>query len=117
MRRSLQPYIVAAAFLIASGPAFAHKPSAAECMEAGDFIRNAALSRDNGTTRKFFLDHLRDDYEMIRAFRPEERWFVMDVDDEEFLQAEVELVFDSPLPGEQLRADFLERCARRPAGL
>jgi hypothetical protein len=117
MRPVLQTYAFAAALLIASGPAFAHKPSAAECREGGDFIRNAALSRDNGTTRKFILDHLREDYVMIRAFRPEERWFVMDVDDEESLQAEVELVFDAPLPVEQHRVDFLERCARRPAGL
>jgi len=117
MRPGLQTYAFAAALLIAAGPALAHKPSASECMEAGDFIRNAALSRDNGITRKFFLDHLREDYVMIHAFRPEERWFVMDVDDEEFLQAEVESVFDSPLAAEQHRDAFLKRCALRPAGL
>jgi hypothetical protein len=113
----MRQFVSGAVLLLACGAALAHKPTLTECLEGGDFIRNAALSRDNGTTRKFFLDNLRQDYVMIRAFRPELRWFVMDVDDEEFLQAEVMLVFDSPLPGEQHRTDFLERCARRPAGL
>jgi hypothetical protein len=111
----MRPFVLGAALLIASGAALAHKPTAAECMEAGDFIRNAALSRDGGATRKFFLDRLQQDYVMIRAFRPELRWFVLDPDDEEFLQAEVLLVFDAPLAGEQHRTDFLERCALRPA--
>jgi hypothetical protein len=109
--------VLGAALLLACGPVLAHKPTVRECLEAGDFIRNAALSRDNGTTRKFFMDNLQQDYVMIRAFRPELRWFVLDPDDEDFLQAEVMLVFDTPLTSEQHRTDFLERCARRPAGL
>ena len=113
----MRPFVFGAVLLIASGAALAHKPTATECMEAGDFIRNAALSRDSGATRKFFLDRLQQDYVVIRAFRPELRWFVLDPDDEDFLQAEVMLVFDTPLTSEQHRTDFLERCARRPAGL
>jgi hypothetical protein len=104
---------LAAVLVLACGPVLAHKPSATECQEAGDFIRNAARSRDGGTTREFFIDRLHQDYVLIRAFRPELRWFVLDADDEEFLQAEVEQVFDAPLAGEQHRTDFLERCARR----
>jgi hypothetical protein len=103
------------ALLLAGGPALAHKPSVRECLEAGDFINNAALSRDGGTTREFFLDRLQQDYVMLRAFRPELRWFVMDTDDEDFLQTEVKLVFDVPVAGTQHRSDFLERCVLRPA--
>jgi hypothetical protein len=112
----MRTFVLVAVLVIASSPALAHKPSATECREAGDFIRNAALSRDGGTTRQFFLDRLQQDYVMIRAFRPGLRWFVLDTDDEKFLQAEVELVFDTPLAGEQHRTDFLERCALRPPG-
>jgi hypothetical protein len=111
----MRSFALSAILLFACGPALAHKPTARECLEAGDFIHNAARSRDGGTTREFFLDRLQQDYAMIRAFRPELRWFVLDADDEEFLQAEVRLVFDAPLAGEQQRTDFLERCALRPA--
>jgi hypothetical protein len=103
------------ALLFAGGAALAHKPTVKECLEAGDFINNAALSRDGGTTREFFLDRLQQDYVMLRAFRPELRWFVLDADDEEFLQTEVKLVFDAPVAGAQHRSDFLERCVLRPA--
>ncbi len=110
-------FVSGAVLLLACGAALAHKPTPAECLEAGDFIRNAALSRDGGATRKFFLDRLQQDYAVIRAFRPELRWFVLDPDDEDFLQAEVMLVFDTPVASERHRTDFLERCAKRPAGL
>jgi hypothetical protein len=109
--------VLGAVLVLACGPALAHKPSAAECQEAGDFIRNAALARDGGTTREFFVDRLHQDYVLIRAFRPEMRWFVRDADDEEFLQAEVDRVFDAPLAGEQQRTDFLERCKQRSSDL
>jgi len=109
--------VLGAVLLLACSSVLAHKPTATECREAGDFILNAARSRDGGATRQFFLDRLKEDYAMIRAFRPELRWFVMDVDDEEFLQAEVMLVFDAPLAGDRHRTEFLERCALRPAGL
>jgi hypothetical protein len=87
--------------------------SAAECREGGDFIRNAALSRDGGTTREFFVGRLEEDLLAIRAFRPELRWFVHSPEDESFLRAEVEAVFDSPQESERHRAGFLERCAGR----
>ena len=114
---AMRLFVLGTVLLLACSSALAHKPTPSECLEAGDFIRNAARARESGATRQFFLDRLHEDYVMIRAFRPELRWFVMDADDEEFLQAEVELVFDAPLVGEQHRTDFLERCALRPAGL
>ena len=56
-----------------------------ECREAGDFIRNAALSRDNGISRDFFMSRLADDLEVIRSFPPHVRWFVRNELDEALL--------------------------------
>jgi hypothetical protein len=93
--------------------AAAQTHSARECREGGDFIRNAALSRDAGATRAFFLGRLEGDLAAVRAFPPELRWFVRDAADEAFLRAEVEAVFDAPAPSAIHRDGFMERCARR----
>lgn len=93
--------------------AVAHAHTAGECREGGDFIRNAALARDNGTTREFFVGRLEEDLQTIRAFPAALRWFVADAGDERFLRDEVAAVFDAPLAGEEHRAAFVERCARR----
>ena len=103
--------ILALTLLLSTGAAAQH--SAGECREGGDFIRNAALSRDGGTTRDFFIGRLEEDLQIIQAFPAALRWFVHDKDDERFLRAEVEAVFDAPQSSEQQRAGFLERCARR----
>ena len=105
--------LVFAATLILSSGVAAQPHSARECQEGGDFIRNAALSRDSGTTRAFFVGRLEDDLQTIRAFPPSLRWFVHSAEDERFLRAEVEAVFDAPEESERHRAGFLERCARR----
>lgn len=107
--------ILATAMLCSSAAAQPH--SARECREGGDFIRNAALSRDSGTTRAFFVGRLEDDLQMIQAFPASLRWFAHDPDDERFLRAEVEAVFDSPESSELHRAGFMERCAQRSARL
>ncbi len=93
--------------------AAAHPHSAKECREGGEFIHNAARSRDGGTTREFFVGRLEEDLVVIRSFPPELRWFVQDADDADFLRTEVAMVFDTPASSEQHRVDFLERCARR----
>jgi hypothetical protein len=100
----------AAAWSLAAG---AQPHSATECLEGGDFIRNAALSRDAGASREFFVGRLEDDLVAIRAFPPALRWFVHTPEDEAFLRTEVYEVFDAPAPGELHRDGFLERCARR----
>jgi hypothetical protein len=105
--------VLAAAALVWSIGAAAHAHSAGECSEGGDFIRNAALARDSGATREFFVGRLEEDLMMIRAFPPALRWFVHDPEDESFLRAEVEAVFDAPVTSERHRDGFLERCARR----
>ena len=87
--------------------------SVRECREAGDFIRNAALARDAGVTREFFVGRLEDDLAAIRAYPAALRWFVRDNADEAFLRTEVHEVFDAPAKSELHRDAFLERCARR----
>ena len=106
-------YLILAAVLAWPFTASAQAHSARECREGGDFIRNAALSRDAGTTHDFFVGRLEDDLATIRAFPAALRWFVHNRDDEVFLRAEVEAVFDTPENSEQHRNGFVERCARR----
>jgi hypothetical protein len=84
-----------------------------ECLEGSDFIANAALSRDNGMTRTAFLGRLEEDMMMIHAFPAELRWFVKDDDDERFLHAAAESVFDVPASPEVHRAEFLRACFAR----
>lgn len=105
------PILVAAAALAFGAAAQPH--SSRECREGGDFIRNAALSRDAGASREFFVGRLEDDLVMIRAYPPALRWFVHDTADEAFLRTEVHAVFDAPSPSELHRDAFVERCARR----
>jgi hypothetical protein len=97
--------------LLSAGAAAQHSPG--ECREGSDFIRNAALSRDGGASREFFVGRLEEDLLTIRAFPPALRWFVHNPDDEVFLRSEVEAVFDAPLSSELHRAGFLERCTQR----
>ena len=92
--------------------AAAHPHSARECSEGGDFIRNAARSRDTGTTREFFVSRLEEDLLLIRAFPPALRWFVFDEDDEQFLRVEVDNGAHFFIRGTH-RAEFVERCTRR----
>ena len=105
------------ALILSTGAAAQQPHSSRECSEGGDFIRNAALSRDGGTTREFFVGRLEEDLSIIKAFPPALRWFVHNPDDEVFLRSEVAAVFDAPEPSEQHRTGFLERCAQRSARL
>jgi hypothetical protein len=98
--------------LLSSGVA-AQSHSAGECREGGDFIRNAALSRDGGMTRESFVTRLDDDLQAIRAYPPALRWFVHSPADESFLRTEVEAVFDAPEDSERHRTGFIDRCVRR----
>ena len=106
---------IPALLLMLCAGAYAAPHSDRECREGGDFIRNAALSRDSGATREFFIGRLEDDLATIRAFPPALRWFVYDAEDEKFLRGEVEAVFDSPVSSEEHRSGFLLRCSVRSA--
>ena len=99
--------------LVCAGTASAHRPSVQECREAGEFIRNAALSRDNGLKREVFLDQLMGDFVAIRSHPPAMRWFAQDEDDEAFLLAHVQKVFDAPQKSTEHESDMLATCLAR----
>ena len=88
----------------------AHALTLAECNEGGEFIRNAALARDNGVTREFFVNKLAEDLIMIQSFPPQLRWFVQDSGDEKLLREAVFKVFDEPTKAEQHEASFVSAC-------
>src|SRR5450631_1711376 len=81
-----------------------------ECFEAGDFIANAARARDAGMSAEAFLTRMRQDYEVIQSFPSDLRWFVHDLDDEQFLLAEARSVFERPMTPDLHRVDFLDDC-------
>lgn len=93
----------------------AGQPSLTECFEGSDFVGNAALSRENGMSEKKFIDRMQDDFELIRAFPQELRWFVHDSGDEAYLMAAAREVFERPAPPEEHRRTFLESCFARMA--
>ena len=98
-------------------PLAAHPLSLQECFEGGDFIANAAMSRDNGIAKDEFVDRLLGDISVIQAFPPQLRWFVVDPEDAKFLHTETISVFDRPRRPESHRAQFLTRCFDRMARL
>lgn len=98
-----------------TGKALGHQVSRAECSEASEFIRNAAMARDNGLSREAYMGQLRGDLVTIRAFPPELRWFAQDEQDEALLVSAASDVFDDPQTPELHRRAFLERCLGSPA--
>ncbi len=93
-------------------PAGAHELTRVECSEGGEFIRNAALARDAGITREFFINKLTEDLMLIQTFPPQLRWFVQDAGDEQLLSNAVFKVFDEPMPAEKHEAEFIGTCVR-----
>jgi hypothetical protein len=98
------------------GPVAAHQRAEHECLEAGAFIMNAAISRDAGLPEETYMARLAEDLEAIRAFPPELRWFVQDKDDEVMLLDAVKEVFRAPRSPKQHRRCFLDRCLRGQVG-
>jgi hypothetical protein len=105
--------MIATALLSTPLIAMASIPTLGDCLEASDFIANAALSRDNGMTRDAFIQRLNGDFAAIRAFPSELRWFVRDEDDERFLEDAAEHVFDAPATPAAHRRQFLQACFER----
>lgn len=85
-----------------------------ECREGGDFIRNAALSRDNGISRDFFMSRLAGDLLVIRSFPPELRWFACNEDDEALLTDAAARVFDAPQSPGRHEIEFVDQCMQSP---
>ncbi len=98
---------------LAAGGAAASVPSVDECLEASDFIANAARARDNGIARDRFLERLDADFSTIQAFPQPLRWFAHDREDEHFLRRAAVAVFDAPAPPDEHRAAFLRACFER----
>ena len=90
--------------------AAAHDLTLRECIEGGDFIKHAAMSRDNGVTRETFLDRLAGDLILINQYPPHLRWFVQDPDDEALLVEAARKVFDAPRDPLSHESDFLAKC-------
>ena len=95
----------------------AHSPSKEECVEASDFIRNAALSRENGVDRTTFITKIIDDFALIKSFPAELRWFVQDTEDEEFLLKAATEVFEHPTEPNVHQRNFLKACIIRTSQL
>lgn len=113
MQKNLRvpPRLAALAVLaLLSGFCQARPPSENECVEAGDFIRNAALARDNGMAEADFISRIRDDIEIIQAFPPHMRWFVQDEEDAEFLISAATDVFRKPRKAAEHQSDFVKAC-------
>ncbi len=103
-------------FVLATGagaPAAGHAPTLQECLEAGDFIANAAHARDNGVTKVAFLERLVGDIHLIQAFPPQLRWFVVDPRTPSSCTTEASAVFERAAAPESHRAQFLSRCFER----
>ncbi len=107
-----QPAAAVLAFVLAAA-AGASVPTLGDCLEASDFIANAARARDYGMSRDAFLARMDEDFQMIHAFPPSLRWFAQDADDEDFLRAQARSVFESPDLPERHRASFLVACFAR----
>ena len=85
-----------------------------ECREAGDFIKNAALSRDNGITREFFIQKIEDDLIVIKSYPAEMRWFAKDDYREGLLLGAAKRVFDEPTSAARHQIMFIDSCMQSP---
>ena len=115
LRAAFSRVLGALVFSLAAQAGQAGIPTPAECVEASDFIANAAHARDNGMKRDAFLERMQSDFATLRAFPPALRWFARDAADERFLINAATTVFDSPLAPSQHRAAFLALCLARAA--
>jgi len=107
---------MAAALLAQAASVFAGTPTPEECWEGGEFIRNAALSREAGMAREAFLARMESDFQLVQNFPPDLRWFVKDRDDELFLLAAAARVFDEPARPMEHESIFLAACFSRAVG-
>lgn len=93
------------------------QPTQRECEEATDFIRNAALSRNNGYTKQKIVGLFDDNVTVLSSMDPEKRWFVRSPGATRFLRDTLVIVFDAPgRPGEHA-ARFLESCLDHARGI
>ncbi|MDB5760192.1 MAG: hypothetical protein JWM30_3481 [Burkholderia sp.] len=104
--------VLAAAAMLAANAAEAHALSLEECSEGSDFIKNAALARDEGMQERQFVAQFQADVQALQRLPAELRWFVQDKDDEVFLLSAVQEVFRKPKPATIHQAQFALACMR-----
>lgn len=104
---------IAACAMFDAAICLAGKPSMEECLEATEFIGNAALARDAGMSADQFLGRMEEDFHLIQFYPSEMRWFVHDADDEAFLLGEARAVYEDPADPATHRARFLKDCVDR----
>jgi predicted GNAT superfamily acetyltransferase len=104
--------VLAAAAVLAANAAEAHALSLEECSEGSDFIKNAALARDEGMQERQFVAQFQADVQALQRLPAELRWFVQDKDDEVFLLSAVQEVFRRPKPATVHQAQFALACMR-----
>jgi len=112
-RRSLRAAALVAALQLGAWIAPVAANTLEECAEAGAFIGNAARARDAGMSRQEFLARMEADFQVIRAFPREMRWFAESEDDEQFLLGAARDVFDRPQPPEAHASRFVRVCMSR----
>ncbi|MEP7207813.1 MAG: hypothetical protein ABI920_12810 [Casimicrobiaceae bacterium] len=102
--------------LLCGASAYAARAAATEpdeCAQAAQFIGNAAKARDLGMSREEFIAHMEADFQVIRAFPPQLRWFAENEQDEEFLLNAARDVFDHPAAPESHARRFVRACLTR----
>jgi hypothetical protein len=104
--------VVAAAGTLVTPAVHAHALSLDECTEGSDFIRNAALARDESMPERQFVAQFQADVQALQRLPAELRWFVQDKDDEAFLLSAVRDVFRKPKPAPVHQAQFAVACVR-----
>ena len=87
---------IAITLLVFSLNTTAHSLSKEECAEGSKFIKNAALSRENGMDGATYIAKLLADFAVIKSFPIHLRWFVQDQQDEDFLLKAATEVFEHP---------------------
>jgi hypothetical protein len=104
---------VAVGALIALAAVFAVRAqhlSDQDCREGSDFIRNAALSRDNGVVRSEFTDRLDGDIATVMQMPVHSRWFVYGDAEATLLRSAVAVVFNDPRPADTHHSRFMLAC-------
>ncbi len=109
MLRKLQISVLAIGLCVCASVQ-AESLSAGDCSEGGDFIKNAALSRDNGIAAERFIATLEEDLSRVRDMPAAARWFAYSEIEEQLLRRATLGVFMRPKNADIHRAEFVRLC-------
>lgn len=85
-------------------------PTEQECREASDFIKHAAMSRDNGYSQKKLVQRFDDDVLILSGMDPQKRWFIRSPGATRFLRAALVEAFEAPRQPKDQAARFFKSC-------